>query len=86
MRMIEANDAKKVVVRYVDNPFYIAEASAEIDSIPKIDPVHAAGGCYCKECEFADETMRCQCDNSCKGLIRENEDFCSYGCRREGGE
>lgn len=36
----------------------------------------------CCECGFCDETMRCQCDNSCKGLVREDDDFCSYGVER----
>ena len=39
----------------------------------------------CKECAFRDETMRCQCGNSCKGLIREDNDFCSYGIGKEQG-
>ena len=36
----------------------------------------------CCECGFCDETMRCQCDNSCKGLIREDNDYCSYGVEK----
>ena len=46
---------------------------------PTIDPVHAAGACYCWECRFADiggngvESWR-YCYPT---------DFCSYGQRRE---
>lgn len=69
-----------------------------IDGMPNIDPVHAAGGCYCWECDSWCEEMK-------KGRIdlgnatapcsvwsdQENghtrytrhSDFCSYGCREE---
>ena len=49
------------------------------NQIPTIDPVHAAGACYCWECRFADiggngvESWR-YCYPT---------DFCSYGQRRE---
>ena len=29
------------------------------DESPTIDPVHAAGACYCWECRFADENGDC---------------------------
>ena len=53
---------------------------------PTIDPVHAAGACYCWECRFADiggngvESWR-----YCKVKYRNiyPTDFCSYGQRRE---
>lgn len=53
---------------------------------PTIDPVHAAGACYCWECRFADiggngvESWR-----YCKVKYRNiySTDFCSYGQRRE---
>lgn len=56
------------------------------DESPTIDPVHAAGACYCWECRFADiggngvESWR-----YCKVKYRNiyPTDFCSYGQRRE---
>lgn len=56
------------------------------NQIPTIDPVHAAGACYCWECRFADiggngvESWR-----YCKVKYRNiyPTDFCSYGQRRE---
>lgn len=53
---------------------------------PTIDPVHASGACYCRECRFADiggngvESWR-----YCKVKYRNiyPTDFCSYGQRRE---
>ncbi len=50
-----------------------------VENAPAIDPVHAAGACYCRECRFADiggngvESWR-YCYPT---------DFCSYGQRRE---
>ena len=49
-----------------------------------IDPVHAAGGCYCRECNFRDSDGRCEPLKN--GLIiefTEPNDFCSYGERKE---
>lgn len=56
------------------------------NQIPTIDPVHAAGVCYCWECRFADI-----CGNGvvswryCKVKYRNiyPTDFCSRGQRRE---
>ena len=56
------------------------------DESPTINPVHAAGACYCWECRFADiggngvESWR-----YCKVKYRNiyPTDFCSYGQRRE---
>ena len=56
-----------------------------------IDPVHAAGGCYCRECIHAKETV----DENGKGLFcslcKGNwqrvrpENFCGQGKPKEGG-
>lgn len=56
------------------------------DESPTINPVHAAGACYCWECRFADiggngvESWR-----YCKVKYRNiyPTDFCSWGQRRE---
>lgn len=56
----------------------------DINELPTIDPIKAAGGCYCRECRYWGEDGRCEpCEN---GLIREYTrptDFCSYGEPRE---
>lgn len=53
---------------------------------PTIDPVHAAGACYCNECKFvcigeneAESWCYCKMTNRNINLT----DFCSYGQRRE---
>ena len=56
------------------------------DESPTIDPVHAAGACYCNECRFAcigenEAESWCYCK-----LINRNinlTDFCSHGQRLE---
>lgn len=62
--------------------FYISKT--DILSAPTIDPIHAAGGCYCRECKQWGEDGRCEPREN--GLIREytkSTDFCSYGEPRE---
>lgn len=54
-----------------------------IDVIP-IDPVHAAGGCYCRECRMrtgveTKETVLC----GYHGCSMRKDDFCSMGKREE---
>lgn len=49
-----------------------------------IDPVHAAGGCYCRECEYWEKSVVnediCWCELT--GNEVDSDDFCSYGERR----
>lgn len=57
----------------------------KIQDAPTIDPVHAAGACYCRECKYwgmflNGEEGRCR---KVGGLIwRNDDDFCSRGERR----
>lgn len=53
---------------------------------PTIDPVHAAGACYCNECRFAciggnEAESWCYCKMTNRNINL--TDFCSYGQRRE---
>lgn len=63
----------------------------EIYKQPTIDPVHAAGGCYCRECshykpyEFPESGhIIYQCYNSFASYLEEckPDDFCSRGAKR----
>lgn len=56
-----------------------------------VDPIHAAGGCYCRECKYckphptSDQCKICTNKRRCDEfhpLVSDN-DFCSYGRRRE---
>lgn len=76
-----------------------AAASDAINEIPAVDPVHAAGACYCFECLYAEpcksaaivaeagQWYDCMHDHGLVELCRAT-DFCSYGEAREkqGGE
>ena len=55
----------------------------DIEDAPTIDPVHAAGACYCQECKYWQEHY-----DYCKEFAEERNqgDFCSRGQRREGSQ
>lgn len=70
----------------------------DIVHAPTIDPVHAAGGCYCRECEYyhskngwcdklsffqTDDGEPCAPSESCNWKMFSEDDFCSYGERRD---
>lgn len=82
MRII---DADKIPYLHVDGFGVTSYAHrADIEKMPTIDPVHAAGGCYCRECKFWSDDGRCEPHEN--GLIREYTkptDFCSYGEPKE---
>ena len=54
---------------------------------PTIDPVHAAGACYCRECNHLLRDLSSREYHMCMRLILPKkvdlDDFCSYGWRRE---
>ena len=58
---------------------------------PTIDPVHAAGGCYCRECKFYYEHRTRKNKQIMRWCMKRDgaefhvkpDDFCSYGRRRE---
>ena len=57
----------------------------QIESMEAIDPVHAAGGCYCRECKQGQDAREYPGMIYCKvayGYRRQNG-FCSAGKRRE---
>lgn len=75
------------------NPTIKSWLSSIISELPTIDPVHAAGACYCRECkhyhEFRTKRNK-QLMRYCMRLARYDlehrakpDDFCSYGARIE---
>lgn len=60
-----------------------------IDNIPAIDPVHATGGCYCRECanlSHVHDGMELEISEYICGLSHKQvspDGFCSYGGREE---
>ena len=59
-----------------------------IDKRPTIDPVHAAGGCYCVECRYKDDCIRRIEFIGRNPVLEQNTyeyhplSFCSYGQRK----
>ena len=75
MRLIDADTCWD---RVLNGCCYTTEFA--IMGTPTIDPVHAAGGCYCRECSYRPpKGTVCQLFG---GIITE-DDFCSRGQRKE---
>lgn len=93
-RLIDAEKLTHYLAVNEDDKQFFYVKSKDIDRLPTLDPVHAAGGCYCWECENADPYMcvgtptddvnaslfRCY---KYDGIYRMRYDFCSRGERQE---
>ena len=57
-----------------------------VENAPAIDPVHASGACYCRECKHLLQDLSVRTYHTCMRFRlpqRVNlDDFCSYGKRR----
>lgn len=91
-RLIDADAAKIRFANYredcineddINAADVFADVVSELDEFPTIDPVHAAGACYCRECKHWQEHY-----DYCKEFAEERNqgDFCSRGQRREGSQ
>lgn len=97
MRLIDADKLLKSPFRITGKfrgkyPFEAITVSM-INSCPTIDPVHAAGACYCGECGYCIHQPGLKsvkwiciewhnyCD--CGPKIVAPNDFCNYGKRKE---
>lgn len=89
-RLIDANTLKAQLKRLpMMSNWGEAFISILIDEQPTINPVHAAGACYCRECRFADiggndVESWCYCKVKYRNIYP--TDFCSYGQLREGSQ
>lgn len=60
-----------------------------IDKRPTVDPIRAAGGCYCRECTYAEHLLNGSgkryelCKYEDVDGVRWPDDFCSRGQRKE---
>lgn len=87
MGLIDANLLKAEFTGNFSETYPPAQIKALIDTAPEIDPVHAAGGVYCRECKFAQKRgygyLFCTNGNrKYAGWCKDNE-FCSRGEKRE---
>lgn len=94
MRTIDADAAKQ---HWSGDNIICQTMRRIIDDLPTIDPVHAAGGCYCRECEsykkageYEDEDGEekeywyCVFHSLPQNLVQMlPDDFCNYGVLKE---
>ncbi len=89
-RLIDADDFLKWLdVGHLRNPgevcFCEADVAHMIKSRATIDPVHASGACYCRECKHYDHgccvVKRYIGDDHIISMPQDG--FCSFGRRRE---
>lgn len=64
--------------------FCVEDAERIVQNAAEIDPVHAAGACYCHECRMrqgleAEKTVLCGYHN----CAMRKDDFCSLGKKEE---
>ena len=86
MRLIDAILLKAEFTGNFSETYPPAQIKALIDLAPEIDPVHAAGGIYCLECEFAQKrNYGYFCAKEDRKYVRwcRDNDFCSRGIKRE---
>lgn len=84
-RLIDAEKLTHYLAVNEDDKQFFYVKSKDIDRLPTIDHVHAAGGCYCGECVnlgsdvFDDDLFYCHY----WGYSICEDDYCSRGERRE---
>ena len=79
MELIEREAAKAKKVYCEERHEYVVPV-ADLDWLPTIAPIKAAGGCYCRECRFKDTF---DCPASKNGYTFPGMEHCSYGEPRE---
>lgn len=83
MRLIDADAINFRLDKYA-TPYLTVR---DIESAPTVDPVHAAGGCYCRECRycgvpvFTEGVLLCRRGN--RPERKNRDDFCSRGKLKE---
>jgi len=93
-RLIDADAAKICFANYredcineddINAANVFADVVSELDEFPTIDPVHASGACYCRECKHYDHgccvVKRYIGDDHIISMPQDG--FCSFGQRRE---
>lgn len=88
-RLIDADTAKHEFNLHFGGVSHAVIAGQILDEQPTIDPVHAAGACYCRECRFynpGDEEWEPFCfkPHGLAGYLPTTPDsFCSFGVKKE---
>lgn len=89
MRLVDADALVKDMVECCNrSQFGRSTAKMCVKRAQTIDPVHAAGGCYCRECTYAEHLFNGAgkryelCKYEDEDSIRLPDDFCSLGQRK----
>lgn len=73
---VQDNNAKN----YDKQDWTSRQVATLLEGAPAIDPVHQAGGCYCRECAFKDTF---DCPAAPKGRTFDVMEHCSFGEPKE---
>ena len=91
VKLIDANVFEKRIKQSTSSKSVKTLSLVLLKTQEKIDPIHVAGGCYCKECvyyksyEFPESNKKIyQCYNQCASYLEERKphDFCSRGKKK----
>lgn len=90
MRLVDADALmEKEYSRLREGEVLYRIPPSHVDAAPAIDPIHAAGGCYCRECMYAEHLLNGAgkryelCKYEDVDGVRCPDDFCSVGEREE---
>lgn len=96
MRLIDADAVMETIKRHhyilseyrnsTDYGMFTVGIQQAVDEQPTIDPVRAAGACYCRECKYFDPDENIAPNTgSCSfvEMVRLFDDFCSQGEPKE---
>lgn len=92
MKVIECKKLTSLFQLLLTNNAYadpIIRNMEEIVESQSVDPVHAAGGCYCRECVYYIKTIDglSYCTNYDEGLVLMNDNnFCGCGKLKEANQ
>lgn len=86
MELIEREAAKAKKVYCEERHEYVVPV-ADLDWLPTIDPIKAAGGCYCRECCYSSydaEYNKRWCNrNGCREVKTDGSGYCDLSEPRE---
>lgn len=89
MRLIDADESlkKRQALLSFDESEVIWIHSVSV--APTIDSIHAAGGCYCRECKYQTHDQECGkrwCTRElgCREVRADGQGYCDLGARMDG--
>jgi hypothetical protein len=86
MRLIDADESERLLDAWDWQDTYLTVRFKEmiLDECPTVDPVHAAGACYCRECKWFVTTKGGGWCGEVMARPMPPDGFCSYRKRKDG--